>query len=170
MTDVGGRALHSRPGADRQKDRSDVSDGAFSNPNRARVRVRARSHKPTMPVDASVSIGDHYREPPPTDAGDTPRQSHRGSRVLPAGGGHAPRAAPEKAPVKQSKNKVDRVDRLTESPEGDRIAELGEILALGQLRLSARNSRGKPSQNGESSLDFSGTESGHPTPIGVSDA
>ena len=146
---------------------SDTSDAAGIHPRRARAGARARLGKSTVPPNVSVDQDcDRNSSTPPT-AGHPQRE---GARVLPVGGGHAGRAAPEKAPVKQSKNKVDRVDRLTESPGGDRIVELGEILALGQLRLLARNSRGKPSQNGESSLDFSATESGHPTPIGVSDA
>jgi|HubBroStandDraft_2_1064218.scaffolds.fasta_scaffold82105_2 hypothetical protein len=158
-----------RPMANRRQARSDVSDGTVVNRNRARVRARAPSHEPTIPSDVSGAT----RGLPKValeSASDLHRHSRGQPRVLPVGGGHAGRAAPEKALVKQPENKVDRVDRLTESPAGDRIAELGEILALGQLRLLARNSRGKPSQNGESSLDFSVTESGHPTPIGVSDA
>jgi hypothetical protein len=43
-------------------------------------------------------------------------------------------------------------------------AELAEILAAGLTRLSARKSSAEPSDVGESSLDFTGLQSGHPNP------
>jgi hypothetical protein len=48
----------------------------------------------------------------------------------------------------------------TETGE-DRIAEIGAILALGLLRLRARQSRELSVKGGESSLDFFGGQSGH---------
>ncbi len=42
-----------------------------------------------------------------------------------------------------------------------RIAEIGEILAAGLMRLSARQSSEFSSQNGESSLEPVGQQSGH---------
>jgi hypothetical protein len=44
------------------------------------------------------------------------------------------------------------------------IAEIGEILATGLMRLAARKSSVKAAVCGESSLDFSPDQSGHPTP------
>ncbi len=44
----------------------------------------------------------------------------------------------------------------------ERIAELADMLAAGLIRVQARKSSEKPQQTGESSLDFSGTKSGHP--------
>lgn len=43
----------------------------------------------------------------------------------------------------------------------DRIAEIGEILALGLVRLRARQSTELSAAGGESSLDCVGTQSGH---------
>jgi hypothetical protein len=43
----------------------------------------------------------------------------------------------------------------------DRIAEIGAILALGLLRLRARQSRELSVESGESSLDFVARQSGH---------
>lgn len=43
----------------------------------------------------------------------------------------------------------------------DRIAEIGEILALGLIRLRARKSSQFSDVNGESSLDCVATQSGH---------
>jgi hypothetical protein len=45
-----------------------------------------------------------------------------------------------------------------------RLAEIAEILAVGLMRLVARKSSPISAENGESSLDFSATESAHPTP------
>lgn len=42
-----------------------------------------------------------------------------------------------------------------------RVAELGEILALGHMRGAARKSSPKSSEPGEVSLDISGHQSGH---------
>jgi hypothetical protein len=53
-------------------------------------------------------------------------------------------------------------DSLT-APE--RIAEVSDILAVGLIRMLGRQSREKSRENGESSLDISGTQSGHPTPL-----
>jgi hypothetical protein len=50
------------------------------------------------------------------------------------------------------------------SPTGG-IGEISEILAAGLMRLNARKSGGKGNLNGENSLDFSSTKSGHPTPV-----
>lgn len=47
-----------------------------------------------------------------------------------------------------------------------RLAELGEILAVGMVRLQMRKSSQKTADFGESSLDFTGHQSGHPTPSG----
>ncbi|RKE65786.1 hypothetical protein DFP91_5833 [Pseudorhodoplanes sinuspersici] len=46
-----------------------------------------------------------------------------------------------------------------------RIEEIGEILAAGLMRLSARKSSAKPTAIGESSLDFLPNQSGHPNPV-----
>jgi hypothetical protein len=43
-----------------------------------------------------------------------------------------------------------------------RIAEIGEILALGLMRLLAPKSRELSANDGESSLDFSADQSSHP--------
>lgn len=43
----------------------------------------------------------------------------------------------------------------------DRIAEIGEILALGLMRLRAWKSSKLCGESGESSLDFVGQQSGH---------
>ncbi len=48
----------------------------------------------------------------------------------------------------------------------ERLDEIAEILSLGLMRLQARKSSGKSPYFGESSLDFSACESGHPTPRG----
>lgn len=52
------------------------------------------------------------------------------------------------------------------------IREIGEIFALGLMRVLARKSSGKKAINRESLLDFSPTESGHAVLIerGASDA
>ncbi|XIA63335.1 hypothetical protein ACFIOY_29770 [Bradyrhizobium sp. TZ2] len=46
----------------------------------------------------------------------------------------------------------------------ERFAELGEILAAGLMRLQARMSSGISGQNGESSLHYDGSQSGHAVP------
>lgn len=43
----------------------------------------------------------------------------------------------------------------------DRIAEIGEILARGLVRLEARKSSKRVAVSGESSLDFLAIQSGH---------
>jgi len=45
----------------------------------------------------------------------------------------------------------------------ERIVEIAEILAAGLMRWSARKSSAKAGVLGESSLDFSPDQSGHPT-------
>jgi hypothetical protein len=49
-------------------------------------------------------------------------------------------------------------------PKG-RVSEIAEILAAGLMRLMARKSSPISAENGESSLDLSAAESGHPTAI-----
>lgn len=46
-----------------------------------------------------------------------------------------------------------------------RVSEIAEILATGLMRLMARKSSQISATIRESSLDFSATESGHPTPV-----
>jgi hypothetical protein len=46
----------------------------------------------------------------------------------------------------------------------ERFSELAEILAAAVVRRQARKSSGISAGIGESSLDFSGQQSGHPTP------
>jgi len=45
------------------------------------------------------------------------------------------------------------------------VSEIAEILAVGLMRLVSRKSSPISADIGESSLDFSATESGHPTPV-----
>jgi hypothetical protein len=45
----------------------------------------------------------------------------------------------------------------------DRIAEISEVLAAGLSRILARKSSGLVAEGGESSLDISPVQSGHPT-------
>lgn len=54
----------------------------------------------------------------------------------------------------------------------ERIREIGEILAVGLMRVLAGKSSGQMAVSGESSLDLSAIKSGHPTPVmgGGSDA
>lgn len=52
------------------------------------------------------------------------------------------------------------------APRNDRVAEVGAILAAGLMRAVARKSSQISAQIGESSLDFTATESGHPTQSG----
>jgi hypothetical protein len=49
----------------------------------------------------------------------------------------------------------------SDEPTSDRIAEIGEILALGLMRLRARKSSKASEKERESSLDFVAGESGH---------
>jgi hypothetical protein len=49
----------------------------------------------------------------------------------------------------------------------ERIADLGDILAAGLMRLRARKSRPLSGAAGESSVDFSPDQRSHPTPRGV---
>ena len=50
-------------------------------------------------------------------------------------------------------------------PKG-RVSEIAEIVAAGLMRLMARKSSPISADPGESSLDLSAAESGHPTPVG----
>jgi hypothetical protein len=50
---------------------------------------------------------------------------------------------------------------MTNSPNTT-ISEIGEILAAGLMRLEARKSSQTSAASGESSLDISPAESGHP--------
>jgi hypothetical protein len=43
----------------------------------------------------------------------------------------------------------------------ERLAALGEILAAGLMRLQARKSSGLSGQNGENSLHYDASQSGH---------
>jgi hypothetical protein len=48
---------------------------------------------------------------------------------------------------------------------GERLSEIAEILAAGLMRVVARKSSPISADTGESSLDISGHQSGHPTPV-----
>jgi hypothetical protein len=52
-----------------------------------------------------------------------------------------------------------------DSDSSERLAEIGEILAAGLMRLQARKSSGLSGQNGESPLHFMVDQSGHAKPI-----
>ena len=59
---------------------------------------------------------------------------------------------------------------MTAAPElsqssAERLSEIAEILAAGLMRLVARKSSPISADPGESSLDLSAAESGHPTPV-----
>ena len=57
---------------------------------------------------------------------------------------------------------------MTQRSEGSNenaITEIAEILALGLMRLQARKSSELSASSGESSLDFTGQQSGHPIPL-----
>ncbi|MCK1616594.1 hypothetical protein IVA96_08015 [Bradyrhizobium sp. 159] len=45
------------------------------------------------------------------------------------------------------------------------LAEIGQILAIGLMRLHARKSSGLSSENGESSLHYDAYQSGHAIPF-----
>jgi hypothetical protein len=47
----------------------------------------------------------------------------------------------------------------------EHLSEIAEILAAGLMRLVARKSSPIFANTGDSSLDFSATKSGHPTPV-----
>jgi hypothetical protein len=49
--------------------------------------------------------------------------------------------------------------------KGERLDEIAEILAVGLMRVAARKSSPISADPGESSLDLSAAESGHPTPV-----
>ena len=51
------------------------------------------------------------------------------------------------------------------SDSRSRLAELGELLALGLVRLRAQQSSGTSGEGGESSLDCVGGQSGHAEPV-----
>jgi hypothetical protein len=98
----------------------------------------------------------HRREIPVAHTGPSSRGVDRGD------------AAPEETLVTAPKNKVDSVDgrgRWTPPPAGVRIAEIGEILSLGYLRLLGLNTRGKAGHTGDGCLDISLGQSGHTTSV-----
>ena len=49
--------------------------------------------------------------------------------------------------------------------QGEHLDEIAEILAAGLMRVVAQKSSPISADTEESSLDFSATESGHPTPV-----
>jgi hypothetical protein len=49
-------------------------------------------------------------------------------------------------------------------PQPENIQEVAEILAAGLMRLLARKSSELSAAAGETSLDFTGDQSGHPAP------
>jgi len=51
------------------------------------------------------------------------------------------------------------------STSKERLGEIADVLAIGLMRVLARKSSGKSNQTRDCSLDFSTTESGHPTPV-----
>jgi hypothetical protein len=57
-----------------------------------------------------------------------------------------------------------QAERNDTQTSGDRIAEIGELLALGLIRLLARKSRELSVPTGESSLDCFARQSGHSQP------
>lgn len=57
------------------------------------------------------------------------------------------------------------LDRAAAPDTAERISEVAEILALGLMRLLARKSSELSPAAGETSLDFPGQQSGHPTPL-----
>ena len=50
-------------------------------------------------------------------------------------------------------------------PPAPHLVEIGEILATGLMRLEARKSSGLSSRNGESSLHYDASQSGHAAPF-----
>ena len=52
-----------------------------------------------------------------------------------------------------------------DSDSSERLAEIGEILAAGLMRLEARKSSGLLGQNGENSLHYDASQSGHANPV-----
>jgi hypothetical protein len=52
-----------------------------------------------------------------------------------------------------------------DSDSSERLAEIGKILAAGLMRLQARMSSGLSGQNGESSLHYDASQSGHAAPF-----
>ncbi len=55
------------------------------------------------------------------------------------------------------------------STSKERLGEIADVLAAGLMRVLARKSSGKSNQTRDCSLDFSATESGHPTPVREND-
>jgi hypothetical protein len=47
----------------------------------------------------------------------------------------------------------------------DRLAEIGEILAAGLMRLQVPKSSGLSGENGENSLHYDASQSGHSAPL-----
>lgn len=118
--------------------------GAFVVTRARQQKARDQRSVPSTPVESTA---------PATPA-----------RVLPRRGATAVAPRPGKPPAEQAKSEVNTVntypDRLTPDAH-HRIGEIGEILALGQLRLLDRNTRGKADPTGECSLHFSADQSGH---------
>jgi hypothetical protein len=54
--------------------------------------------------------------------------------------------------------------RIDDLSAGERLSEIAEILAAGLMRLRARKSSQISADCGESSVDFSGHQSGHANP------
>lgn len=61
---------------------------------------------------------------------------------------------------RQTLQTVEEVIGVEGDAASDRIAEIGEILALGLVRLMARKSSKQSDKDGESSLDFVAEQSG----------
>jgi hypothetical protein len=47
----------------------------------------------------------------------------------------------------------------------ERLTDVATILAVGLMRLQARKSRGLSGQNGENSLHYDASQSGHANPV-----
>jgi len=54
---------------------------------------------------------------------------------------------------------------LSDDTPGERLAEIGGILAAGLMRLQARKSSGLSAQSGENSLHYDASQSGHANPV-----
>lgn len=152
---------------------SDGSDGTdYYRYACARARVASQTSDAIRSVSGGVDETTNIETQQVGGGGDAilGGRGRHGRRVLPGADTPAVVAAPEKTLVEPCKSKVVAVVEL--SPHlselalpsaGARMAELGEILAAGYSRLLARKSRGKSAQTGESALDFTSTQSGHPT-------
>jgi hypothetical protein len=122
------------------------------------ARACARDVRQNVSDVRSVSRGPHGAIGAKADkAINQKRANHRTTRqdcrVLRAGPPQAQAVAPKETLVTPPKNKVDNVvsrGPCTRPPAQTRIAEIGEILALGYLRLLARKTRGKAGRTGDS--------------------